>query len=83
MEAMPDSARVGLITFDNRVGIWNLEGINNPTEDSAILTRVHHIPIPDSSKKECPISIAQVLSPEKFLVPVCIHCLRICVYPAL
>jgi len=65
IEAMPDSTRFGLITFDDKVGLWNLRGIEN--QDS-ILTHVHKIPISES-KSSRKLSISDILSPEKFLVP--------------
>lgn len=66
MEGMPDSTRFGLITFDDRVGIWNLEGLVDENSEN-ISTRVNYIPIPEGQPK---IDIHQVISPERFLVNV-------------
>ena len=72
VEGMIDTARVGLVTFDHRIGLWNME--NSSPENKNILTKVHHIPI--SSSTVCGVAIDEILSIDQFLVPVCnIHLL--------
>ena len=64
LEAIPETALFGLITFSDRVGIWDLLH-RQETE----VQNVFNLPIPNSSKLD--ISIDQVISFENFLVPVC------------
>ena len=66
IEGMPETTRFGLITFDHRIGIWNLENVED--EGNNLLTSVHHIPI--SSNGNSKVFIENILSIDQFLVPV-------------
>mmetsp|Transcript_1626 Transcript_1626/g.5753 ORF Transcript_1626/g.5753 Transcript_1626/m.5753 type:complete len:745 (+) Transcript_1626:50-2284(+) len=62
LEAIPESALFGLVTFTDRVGVWDLRN------DADRAPHVSHLPIP--ADYECYVSIDQLIDFEQFLVPV-------------
>src|SRR3990167_5117232 len=81
IEGIGENARFGLVTFSNKIGIWNLKnliekfnyeekGIPKPSSEpiEQVFTHVNYLPITDSPIST--ISIDQILPFDDFLVPV-------------